>query len=394
GEKWGKRRKIIENSLTSNPMEKNLQVFTPTFINDLFSIWRLHSIIDLREHISCVALDIASTILLGYEISAVSDLGYDEEEPRTPRSIKVMHTINANIGKRFGIDGWAAWWVCRNEGESSEDLLKMHALTALERKMRERRIEQLGTSKAKEAGFVKPRENKKFGKVVLDDILESGAWIDEVFTNITLIVEQNAKIDLEDEMTDISDEIIALTMAFTEKITHTVVAAILEIAQNEEVYMSLLKELDTDVKQDLSKLSYLEKIINETLRLHPTYPFVARESTRKIELGGYKFEKGTRVLVNIAALHSNGWGNHAEAFMPERWQEKNSEKICFVPFGDGPMACPAKCLALSCIKILLTSILRSFKIQIVEGQEVLKKDGWTYSYGNVMVQVSERIADK
>jgi hypothetical protein len=59
-------------------------------------------------------------------------------------------------------------------------------------------------------------------------------------------------------------------------------------------------------ESDIPKLSYLQAIVKETLRLHPAGgPFITRDSTEDTRIGGYHIPAKTRLLVNVQdKIHS------------------------------------------------------------------------------------------
>ncbi|PON82034.1 Cytochrome P450, E-class, group IV [Trema orientale] len=83
-------------------------------------------------------------------------------------------------------------------------------------------------------------------------------------------------------------------------------------------------ELDDQVGQqrlmdepDLSKLSYLQNIISETLRLYPAAPLlVPHFPSSDCTVGGYDVPRDTTLLVNAWAIHRD----------PKLWNDADSFK--------------------------------------------------------------------
>ncbi|KAJ4847984.1 hypothetical protein Tsubulata_033077 [Turnera subulata] len=73
-------------------------------------------------------------------------------------------------------------------------------------------------------------------------------------------------------------------------------------------------------EEDLSKLPYLQSIINETTRLYPAAPLlVPHQSSDSCSVGGYHIPRGTMLLLNAWAMQRDPavWDD-ANTFRPER----------------------------------------------------------------------------
>lgn len=71
----------------------------------------------------------------------------------------------------------------------------------------------------------------------------------------------------------------------------------------------------------LSRLTYLSSLIQETLRVHPSVPLNARTALEDIEIGGYHVPKGSTVMVGIMAMHRcvcNAFASWAPVAAPAR----------------------------------------------------------------------------
>ena len=85
-------------------------------------------------------------------------------------------------------------------------------------------------------------------------------------------------------------------------------------------------------RADLRKMSYLQNVLNETLRLYPSVPINARIAmkTTILPTGGGPDRKapvlisnGSTVAYSVYAMHRRPdlYGLDAELFRPERWDE-------------------------------------------------------------------------
>ncbi|KAG6771330.1 hypothetical protein POTOM_022679 [Populus tomentosa] len=73
-------------------------------------------------------------------------------------------------------------------------------------------------------------------------------------------------------------------------------------------------------ESDIANLPYLQAVVKETLRLHPTGPLIVRESLEDCTIAGYRIPAKTRLFVNIWSIgrDPNHWENPLE-FRPERF---------------------------------------------------------------------------
>lgn len=101
-----------------------------------------------------------------------------------------------------------------------------------------------------------------------------------------------------------------------------------------EIFASVDDPIDFETT---NKLSYLEMVIKETLRLFPITAFTFRTSVDDFELDGYNVPAGSNFFLSVFGLHRNPkyWGEDAGKFIPERFEPdriKNVHPYAYVPF--------------------------------------------------------------
>ncbi|KAL5052566.1 hypothetical protein RYX36_033248 [Vicia faba] len=148
--------------------------------------------------------------------------------------------------------------------------------------------------------------------------------------------------------------------------------ALSELTRHPRVMKNLQQELDNVVgvnkveENDLSKLSYLDIVIMETLRLYPAGPLVPRESTEDATVDGYFLKKKSRIIVNLWTIgrDSKIWSDNAEEFYLERFVDKNLDyrgnDFQFIPFGFGRRGCPGINMGLITVKLVVTQLVHCF----------------------------------
>lgn len=154
--------------------------------------------------------------------------------------------------------------------------------------------------------------------------------------------------------------------------------AISELVRHPRVMENLQNELKDVVginkmvdENDLAKLSYLDMVVKETLRLHPVVPLLApHESMEDIVIEGYYIKKKSRVIINAWAIGRDPkvWSENAEVFYPERFMNSNidfkGQDFQLIPFGSGRRSCPGIVMGLTIVKLVLTQLVHCFKWEL------------------------------
>ncbi|KAE9589467.1 hypothetical protein Lal_00000358 [Lupinus albus] len=145
--------------------------------------------------------------------------------------------------------------------------------------------------------------------------------------------------------------------------------AMSSLLNNPEIVKKARKEIDIQIGQDrlvdesdISNLPYLQNIVNETLRLHPSLPLlVPRRFSEECTIGGYKIPKNTTLIVNAWAIHTdpNLW-NDPLLFKPERF-DKGGEVNKLLAFGFGRRSCPGENMAQRTISLTLALLIQCFE---------------------------------
>ncbi|XP_056689022.1 geraniol 8-hydroxylase-like [Spinacia oleracea] len=202
-----------------------------------------------------------------------------------------------------------------------------------------------------------------------------------------------------DVMEDQSDEInrdhlhhllLDLFGAGMDTTSKTMEWAMAELLRNPVFLRKLQEELDsvigkgnTIMESQISKLPYLQAIVKETLRLHPSAPLLLpRKVEKDVEIDGFQLPKGAMLIVNAWAIgrDPNNWDD-PDSFIPERFMgselDVKSQFNQLFTFGAGKKICPGIPLAMRMISLVLGNLISSFnwKLEDVgELQQVLDMD--------------------
>ena len=188
--------------------------------------------------------------------------------------------------------------------------------------------------------------------------------------------------DTGEGMTDIQliDEINILFIAGHEPTTQALSWALYLLAQHPEVMKKLREEVnevipDAKVTFDrLTQLTYMEQVLEETLRLYPPVWATNRIAKEDDEFKGIKIKKGTTCAAYIYGLHHdpNVWENPT-SFHPERFakgKKKERHTFSFLPFGGGPRFCIGRQFALMEMKLVLAKMVMRYSMELIPGQHI------------------------
>lgn len=111
---------------------------------------------------------------------------------------------------------------------------------------------------------------------------------------------------------------------------------------------------------------YLGNVVNETLRLYPPAVVSARVAVETFEFAGKRIKKGTFLLYSPYVTHrlAEVWPDPLR-FDPDRWERKPAPHE-FLPFGGGPHRCIGAGLAVTELTVMLKTLLRRPKPQLLE----------------------------
>uniref|UniRef100_A0A453KSQ6 Cytokinin hydroxylase n=3 Tax=Triticinae TaxID=1648030 RepID=A0A453KSQ6_AEGTS len=126
---------------------------------------------------------------------------------------------------------------------------------------------------------------------------------------------------------------------------------------------------DPPSADQLSKLTVLQMIIHETLRLYPPATLLPRMAFEDIRLGDLHLPRGLSVWIPVLAIHHDEsiWGADAHEFHPERFaagRRSSAGAGRFLPFAAGPRNCVGQAYALFEAKVVLAMLLANFRFTI------------------------------
>ena len=149
-----------------------------------------------------------------------------------------------------------------------------------------------------------------------------------------------------------------------------------ELAMNPDIQERLQKDIDracedTDEDQlppyqSIQDVTYLDAILNETMRRYSPFGLVPRGCIKDYKVPGTDLiiEKGTDIEIPVSGIHMNpDFYPNPEVFDPEHFSKEavaRRHPMAFLGFGQGPRNCIGIRLFMLLAKICLVTVLRKY----------------------------------
>ncbi|MEX1663409.1 cytochrome P450 [Thioclava sp. 15-R06ZXC-3] len=151
------------------------------------------------------------------------------------------------------------------------------------------------------------------------------------------------------------------------------------LATNPDWQDRIAAEADTVLADEIPYFSILNTlklsraVFRETMRLYPPVPMFVREAKCPETFRNRPVKAGSQVVISPWHLHRHEriWDN-PDGFDPARWDTPNGKaglRRAYIPFSTGARACPGAGFAMAEGPLLLSMIVRAFRIDPVTGRE-------------------------
>uniref|UniRef100_A0A914C0M8 Cytochrome P450 n=1 Tax=Acrobeloides nanus TaxID=290746 RepID=A0A914C0M8_9BILA len=338
-EKWRPRRKLLTPTFHYDILKNFVYVFnhqSEILVNKLNEHIKTNEVVEIGSFVTLCALDIICETSMGQSVNA--------QTLKDSEYVRAVYRINDIVQRRQKYPlMWndTLFWLFGDGKEHKWAINVLHSFTRKVIMDRKTRLHEEGS-----AGL---------GRLAFLDLL--------------LDMEKNGDIDLG----DIQEEVDTF-MFEGHDTTATGITFVLHMLGcypeiQEKAYAELQTICGTSEEitfEHLGQLKYLECVIKETLRLHPSVPIYARRMEEDDKIGGFTIPAGTQILVNAFLIHRDPkhWPD-PEIFRPERFMlESNNRRhpFAFVPFSAGSRNCIGQRFAIMEEKIVVAWVLRNFKI--------------------------------
>lgn len=209
----------------------------------------------------------------------------------------------------------------------------------------------------------------------------------EDFVDALLGIGQTSQLQEKLPMDTMKAIILDMLSGSAETSSHTSVWGLCEVLRKPHVLKRAQEELDSVVgrdrlveESDLPKLTYLQAVLKETLRLHPAVVMMLpHESTQDCQIDGYHIPAKTRVWVNVWGIHRDPavWERPLE-FDPDRFLDSKldyrGQDYEFLPFGSGRRMCPGMNLGSLMVLYMMAVMLHGVDFSLPDGQKIEDMD--------------------
>ncbi|HUG34388.1 MAG TPA: cytochrome P450 [Anaerolineales bacterium] len=179
------------------------------------------------------------------------------------------------------------------------------------------------------------------------------------------------------------DEVVTIFFAGHETTAATMTWAFYSLWRHPEVEGRLREEIKSVLDgrmpkfADLSKLTYMQMVVNEILRLYPAAYLFAREAVTDDVIDGYPIPTGNLIFITPFITHRDPkyWPD-PEKFDPERFTPENTgsrPKHVYYPFGEGPHVCIGNNFAVMEMQLILAAVLQRYKLTLDPMQKIAFK---------------------
>ncbi|KAI8896250.1 cytochrome P450 [Globomyces pollinis-pini] len=347
GDLWKRHRKLIQPAFGPSHLKHALSAAI-TSVYEIYDIWdrELKSLkqinVNMHQVLTAMALDVIGIVAFGESLNSIKNLSAGRDA-----TWKDLETITTDIVLKRSISPAFLWSFFGYSTTSPRIALAKDNVMKYMQNLAQKRKEMI--------------QNKA--------ILQEGYQMD-VLHRLLLSSQQN--LMTEDE---VMGEIIGFFIAGHETTANTVTSCFLDLSLHPEICDKLyneiksvnLKDLTTD---SLSKLTYLDKVLKESQRLHSVTPYVPRIALKETTVCGYQVDVGIQLLVNLYSINMDPKiHENPELFNPERFNEPMVSGS-FLPFGDGPHNCIGQKMALIQSKVMLIGLVQKYRFELVKDSPV------------------------
>jgi cytochrome P450 len=329
GDFWRRQRKLSQPAFHAKRIESYGDVMTAA-THKRMADWRTGETRDVAHEMMAITLDVVCKTLFDIDVT-----------DKAARVGELMHTVLAAASDRMNL--YEPYW---------ERLFKT-------RKRRE------------DAAVVELN-------AIVDGIIRDHRNDDDRGDLLSMLLA--ARDDDGNPMSEkqLRDEVMTLFVAGHETTANLLAWTFHLLAQHPDVEARALAEVDAlgaDPRTtDLPRLTYLEQILKEVMRLYPPAGGATRTPLKPFAFGGYTIPPGVSIALSSYVMHRDPQlFPDPLRFDPERFSAENEPRIpkyAYLPFGAGPRVCIGNAFAMMEAQLILAGTLRRARLSATPGRAV------------------------
>ena len=176
------------------------------------------------------------------------------------------------------------------------------------------------------------------------------------------------------------DEVITLILAGHETTANALTWSLMLLAQHPQCEAALASALASALDgrapsfADLPRLSAVDDVVTEAMRLYPPAWTIGREVVEPFEIRGTRFRRGAQLWLAQCVTHRDPrFFDEPDLFQPDRWSDglaKRLPKFAYFPFGGGQRACIGTSFATMEATLVLATLCRRFRFELLDAERV------------------------
>ncbi|WP_119789296.1 cytochrome P450 [Flavobacterium anhuiense] len=329
GEFWLKQRRLIQPAFHKQKMNQLVDNMKLTIVSELKEIVTDKKV-DLFPMMSEVAFNVVAKSLFQFSI----------EEEKLNRIKYIIEAVQNFLIKEIRLPH-KAWWF------SISGQVKKHLQLA--------------------------EENDEIIRGIIEERVASQNEVNDL---LNMLLETRYE-DTGEGMSveQLIDEIKILFIAGHETTANALTFTLQLLGSHLDVQQKVFEEIlkveseSEDVVEQLQKMTYINAVLNESMRLYPPAWITDRQNVDDDVLGKFTIKKDTLIGVSFYEVHRNPkyWENPNQ-FDPNRFlgEQKKHSMQYFYPFGAGPRMCIGAGFAIYEMCLAISYIIKKYKVVSVQ----------------------------
>jgi cytochrome P450 len=220
----------------------------------------------------------------------------------------------------------------------------------------------------------------------------------DLLSRLLLARDQETGESMSDQQ--IHDEVMTIMAAGVETTSVTLAWAFHVLGARPDIEKRIHAEVDDILDgrparlDDISRLHYLGRVIQEILRAYPPAWMLTRRTVTDVDLGGHHLPANVDVFFSPYALHHNPrLFTEPDTIDPDRWLPKQADGIrrgTCIPFGSGARKCIGESFAIVETTLALATLTSRWRLRPIPSRPAQPKPQATYFPANLTMTAEPR----